>query len=210
MYSRKKYFRRKAKIANFHFCTGTMQFQLLPVIEVCTFFIGPNSKQGEMGHENHRYPSDTCYHSYGYTFFLVRRAVALGTPDTIVTNFAVLGIIGRAVRFIGACEVMGIGFWCYSGDAGVCNAAYLQMTAATQWIHEPRQSLFRWQTDDVIEEGPFRQTNNIIQVPEGPGLGVTLSPKALKRCHDRFVNEGPINHFYDPGCPDRLRRLPLD
>jgi len=55
------------------------------------------------------------------------------------------------------------------------------MTAATQWIHEPSQSLFRWQTDDVIEEGPLRQTNNIIPVPEGPGLGVTLSPKGLKR-----------------------------
>ena len=140
----------------------------------------------------------------------IRRAVALGTPDNIVTNFAVLGGIGRAVRFIGACEMMGIGFWCYSGDAGICNAAYLHMTAATQWIHEPSQSLFRWQTDDVIEEGPFRQTNNVIQVPEGPGLGVTLSTKALKRCHDRFVNEGPINHFYDPSCPDRLRRLPRD
>ena len=140
----------------------------------------------------------------------IRRAVALGTPDNIVTNFAVLGGISRAVRFIGACEVMGIGFWCYSGDAGICNAAYLHMTAATQWIHEPSQSLFRWQTDDVIEEGPFRQTNNIIQVPEGPGLGVTLSSKALKRCHDRFVNEGPIHHYHDPSCPDRLRRLPLN
>ena len=140
----------------------------------------------------------------------IRRAVALGTPDNIVTNFAVLGGISRAVRFIGACEAMGIGFWCYSGDAGVCNAAYLHMTAAMQWIHEPSQSLFRWQTDDVIEEGPFRQTNNTIQVPEGPGLGVTLSPKALKRCHDGFVNEGPIHQYYDADCPDRLRRLPLD
>lgn len=138
----------------------------------------------------------------------IRRILALGVPDNIVTNFAVLGGIGRAVRFIGACEAMGVGFWCYSGDAGICNAAYLHVVAATQWIHEPSQSLFRWQTDDVIEEGPFKQTNNVIPVPEGPGLGVTLSPKALKRCNERFVNDGPINHFYDPSCPDRLQRLP--
>ncbi len=78
------------------------------------------------------------------------RAVALGTPDNIVTNFAVLGGLRRAIRFIGACEAMGIGFWCYSGDAGICNAAYLHVVAATEWIHEPSQSLFRWQTDDVI------------------------------------------------------------
>ena len=140
----------------------------------------------------------------------IRRILTLGVPDNIVTNFAVLGGIGRAVRFIGACEAMGVGFWCYSGDAGICNAAYLHVVAATQWIHEPSQSLFRWQTDDVIEEGPFRQTNNVIPVPEGPGLGVTLSPTALKRCHERFVNDGPINHFYDPNCPSHLRRLPRD
>ncbi len=48
----------------------------------------------------------------------IRRAVALGVPDTIVVNFSVLGGISRAVRFIGACEAMGVGFWCYSGDAG--------------------------------------------------------------------------------------------
>lgn len=140
----------------------------------------------------------------------IRRAVALGTPDNIVTNFAVLGGIRRAIRFIGACEAMGIGFWCYSGDAGICTAAYLHMVAATEWIHEPSQSLFRWQTDDVIEEGPFRQTNNVIPVPEGPGLGVTLSRKGLKRCHERFLKEGPVNHFHDPHCPGHLRRLPRD
>ena len=140
----------------------------------------------------------------------IRRAVALGTPDNIVTNFAVLGGIRRAIRFIGACEAMGIGFWCYSGDAGICTAAYLHMVAAMEWIHEPSQSLFRWQTDDVIEEGPFRQTNNVIPVPEGPGLGVTLSREGLKRCHDRFLKEGAVNHFYDPHCPGHLRRLPRD
>ena len=140
----------------------------------------------------------------------IRRAAALGTPDNIVTNFAVLGGILRTVRFINACEAMGIGFWCYSGDAGICTAAYLHIVAANQWIHEPSQSLFRWQTDDVIEEGPFKQTNNVIPVPEGPGLGVTLSPKAFKRCHERFINEGPVNHYYDPNCPDHFRRLPRD
>lgn len=138
----------------------------------------------------------------------ITRAVALGVPDNIVTNFAVLGGIRRANRFIGACEAMGVGFWCYSGDAGVCTAAYLHVVAATEWIHEPSQSLFRWQTDDVIEQGPFRQVNNVIQVPEGPGLGVTLSKKGLKRCHQRFVDDGPINHFYNPEHPGRLTRLP--
>lgn len=139
----------------------------------------------------------------------IRRAVALGAPDTIVTNFAVLGGIGRAIRFIGACEAMGIGFWCYSGDAGICTAAYLHMTAAMPHITEPSQSLFRWQIADVIEGGPFRQTNNVIPVPEGDGLGVTLDRDALNRWHQHYVDNGPMNHFLDPTGARQYRRLPL-
>lgn len=140
----------------------------------------------------------------------IRRAVALGAPDSIVANFAVLGGINRAIRFIGACEAMGVGFWCYSGDAGVCTAAYLHMVAAMPWIHEPSQSLFRWQVGDVIKNGPFKQTNNVIQVPEGHGLGVELDREALDRWHKDFIDNGPVNHFYDPAHPGIFRRLPLN
>jgi glucarate dehydratase len=139
----------------------------------------------------------------------IRRAVALGVPDNIVVNFAVLGGINRAVRFIGACEAMGVGFWCYSGDAGICTAAYLHMTAAMPWIHEPSQSLFRWQIADVIQGGPFRQKNNVIPVPEGPGLGVELDPEQLNRWHQHYLDYGPLNHFYNPDRPGCYKRLPL-
>ena len=70
--------------------------------------------------------------------------------------------------------------------------------------------MFRWQTDDVIEEGPFRPKNGVVRVPEGPGLGVTLSPQNLKRCHQRFLDEGPVDHYGDPLAPGRFSRLPLD
>lgn len=140
----------------------------------------------------------------------IRRAVALGAPDYIVTNFAVLGGIARAVRFIGACEAMGVGFWCYSGDAGIATAAYLHMSAAMPWITEPSQSLFRWQIGDVVHGGPFRQTNNTISVPEGPGLGVELDRDALATWHKHLVENGPLDHFYDPAMPGKFRRLPLN
>jgi glucarate dehydratase len=139
----------------------------------------------------------------------IRRAVSLGVPDTFVINFAALGGIARAIRFIGACEAMGVGFWCYSGDAGIATAAYLHVSAAMPWITEPSQSLFSWQVADVIENGPFRQTNNVVKVPEGPGLGVTLDRAALERLHQGFLEDGPLDHFYDPLRPGRYRRLPL-
>jgi glucarate dehydratase len=130
-------------------------------------------------------------------------------PDFIVTNFAVLGGINRTIRFIGACEAMGVGFWCYSGDTGVCTAAYLHVSAAMPWISEPSQSLFRWQVGDVIEGGPFRQRDNVVPVPEGPGLGVALDRDALACWHRHFVEHGPMDHFHDPARPGRYRRLPL-
>ena len=61
------------------------------------------------------------------------------------------------------------------------NAAYMHVVVATQWIHEPSQCLFRWQTDDVIEEGPFRPKNGVVRVPEGPGLGVEIDEDAVAR-----------------------------
>ncbi len=140
----------------------------------------------------------------------LRKAVTMGTPDTFVCNFAALGGISRALKFIAACEAMGVGFWCYSNDLGIMTAAYLHVAAATQWIHEPSQSLFRWQIGDVIEGGPFRQENNVVGVPETPGLGVTLDRDAMAHWERHFEENGPMNHFVDPGAPGRYRRLPLN
>ncbi len=139
----------------------------------------------------------------------IRRAVSIGVPDNIVVNFAVLGGINRTIRFIGACEAMGVGFWCYSGDAGICTAAYLHVTAAMPWLHEPSQSLFRWQIADVIQGGPFQQTNNVIPVPEGPGLGVELDRESLNHWHHHYLEHGPLDHFYNPDRPGCFKRLPL-
>jgi glucarate dehydratase len=139
----------------------------------------------------------------------IARAMALKVPDAIVGNPAALGGIGRMVRFIGACEHSGIDFWCYSGDSGVGSAAYLHLCAALGWIREPNQSLFRMQTTDVIEEGPFVPRNNTVRVPEGAGLGVTLSQDRLAECHRHYVENGPMNKYHDPDRPGTYRRLPL-
>jgi glucarate dehydratase len=139
----------------------------------------------------------------------LRRFVALGVPDAVCTDVNVHGGIGRAIKFIGACEQMGVDFWLYSGDSGIASAAYLHIAAACQWIREPSQSLFRMQPVDVIEEGPFRPRNNVVPVPTGHGLGVTLSKSGLAHCHKLFVEQGPYDKFHDPDRPGVFRRLPL-
>lgn len=139
----------------------------------------------------------------------IRRAVALGVPDAFCTDINVHGGIARTQRFIGACEAMGLDFWCYSGDSGIASAAYLHLAAAHAHIREPSQSLFRMQPLDVIEEGPFRPRANMVTVPEGPGLGITLSRDKLAHCHRLFRDHGPFDKFHDPDRPGVFRRLPL-
>lgn len=137
------------------------------------------------------------------------RAVDLGVPDAFCTDVNVHGGIGRTVRFIGACEQMGVDFWCYSGDSGIASAVYLHLAAAFPHIREPSQSLFRMQLFDVIEGGPFRPRDNVVEVPHAPGLGVTLSKDGLALCHRHFLQHGPADKFRDPARPGVFRRLPL-
>jgi glucarate dehydratase len=134
-------------------------------------------------------------------------AVELGVPDTIVLNVTNRGGIRATVKFIAACEALGVGFWFYSGDLGIGTAAYLQISAGVAYVERPHQSLLRWYVDDVIEGGPFVQTNDVVQVPTGPGLGVTLDRDALERAKQRYDEHGTVSQLGLDGDA-RFIRLP--
>jgi len=118
------------------------------------------------------------------------RAVELRAPDCIVTNVNELGGIAGAQSFIRACEAMGVGFRFHSGETGVGSAACLHLSAALEHVRGASQTLFHWYADDVIDGGPHRLDGGFTPVPQGPGLGVTLDPVALSRCHQRYRDEG--------------------
>jgi glucarate dehydratase len=120
----------------------------------------------------------------------LRRALALGVPDAFVCNLVELGGIRRTVQFIESCEAMGLSFWFHSQEAGIATAAYLHLSAALEPIREPSQTLLRWVKDDVIAQGPFVPHGGYVETPSGPGLGVDLDPVALRRCHERYLQDG--------------------
>jgi glucarate dehydratase len=120
------------------------------------------------------------------------KAIALGVPDAIVTNLNELGGIRRTVEFIAACARFDVGFRFHSGETGIATAAYLGVSGAVEHVREASQTLVRWYADDVIEGGPFAPENGVLAVPAGPGLGVTLDRDALRRCHERYLREGPF------------------
>lgn len=120
----------------------------------------------------------------------LRKAIDLGAPDAIVTNINELGGISGAVQFIRSCAAFDVGFRFHSGETGVASAAYLHLSAALEPVRDASQTLLRWYADDVIEGGPMQPQSGKLAVPEGAGFGVTIDPKALARCHQRYCDEG--------------------
>ena len=136
----------------------------------------------------------------------------LGVPDAIVVSLSALGGIARTVAFAHACQHLGVDLWFYSPNTGVANAAYRQVVAATEWIGEPSQTLLRWHADDVTEAGLIAPHNGVIQASRAPGLGVTLDPQAMRRCHEAYRNDGPFDQYHHPARPGIYgpRRLALN
>jgi glucarate dehydratase len=134
------------------------------------------------------------------------KAATLRCPDAIVTNVNEHGGISRTRDFIRSCEALGVGFRFHSGETGIASAAYLHLTAALEHVRGASQTLFHWYADDVIDGGPFALENGVTQVPTGPGLGVTLDRKALHRCHDRYLAEGPFPSGREGGYGSGFRK----
>jgi glucarate dehydratase len=128
----------------------------------------------------------------------LRLAVELGVPDTFVLNVMTLGGLRETIKFISACEIMGVGFWFYSGETAVGTAAYMQLAAAIPYLSQPGQSLFRWYADDVVNE-LIEPHANAVPIPDAPGLGVTVDPQALQRCKQRYEQDGVISQLGIPG-----------
>ena len=128
----------------------------------------------------------------------LRLAVELGVPDTFVLNVMTLGGLRETMKFISACEVMGVSFWFYSGETAVGTAAYMQLAAAIPYLSQPGQSLFRWYADDVVAE-LIQPHANAVPIPDAPGLGITVDPQALARCKERYERDGVISQLGVPG-----------
>src|SRR5215208_3760930 len=128
----------------------------------------------------------------------LRLAVELGVPDTFVLNVMTLGGLRETMKFISACEVMGVGFWFYSGETAVGTAAYMQLAAAIPYLSQPGQSLFRWYADDVVAE-LIQPHANAVPIPDTPGFGVAIDLPSLARCKERYERDGVISQLGVPG-----------
>ena len=136
----------------------------------------------------------------------LRLAVELGVPDTFVLNVTRLGGLRETIKFVNACEIMGLGFWFYSGETAVGTAAYMQLAAALPYLDQPGQSLLRWYADDVVTP-LLEPRRNVLPIPSGPGLGLRVDAEAVRRCEQRYERDGAMPQLGEPGATHH-RRFP--
>lgn len=136
----------------------------------------------------------------------LRLAVELGVPDTFVLNVTRLGGLRETIKFVNACEIMGLGFWFYSGETAVGAAAYMQLAAALPYLDQPGQSLLRWYADDVVTP-LLEPRRNVLPIPSGPGLGLRVDAEAVRRCEQRYERDGAMPQLGEPGATHH-RRFP--
>ena len=129
------------------------------------------------------------------------RARRIGAPDSLVVGVGACGGIAGTLRFVERCAALDVGFWFYSGDLGIATAAQLHLTAVVPSLDRPSQSLLRWTADDVTEQGVRTPSRGVLTLPDGPGLGVTLDERALRRCAERYAREGEYQLYTGQQLP---------
>ncbi len=137
----------------------------------------------------------------------IRCAVALGVAGFIVTNFAVLGGINRAVRFIGTCEAMGIGFGATPATPG--SARPPTSTSRRRCLGSPAEPIIVPLVGGRCDRGwPVPAGGHIVLVPDRPGLDVAFDRAALDQLAPalrRARPDGPLPRPKRPASPDGCR-----
>jgi glucarate dehydratase len=89
------------------------------------------------------------------------------------------------------CSIWGLGLSMHSNShLGISLAAMTHLAAATPNLTYDCDTHYPWQFDEVIEGGKLSFSEGCLSVPAGPGLGVTLDRKALKRLHQNYLDCG--------------------
>ncbi|MGV9141813.1 MAG: mandelate racemase/muconate lactonizing enzyme family protein [Promethearchaeota archaeon] len=108
--------------------------------------------------------------------------VELSAVEVLGINSERPGGITKALKAINYAKMRGLGIVLHNQPLGIASAFQIHLGAACYHQITYPMELFgqEMMEDDLIEE-PIDYSNGMIQIPEGPGWGVTLDEKALKR-----------------------------
>jgi len=119
-------------------------------------------------------------------------AVRLEAIDVVHADVHKWGGVTPTRRLAAVCATFGLGMSMHSGgEAGLSTACHLQVAAATPQIGYAIDSMHVLLADDITREGPLPIRDGALDVPEGPGLGVTVDEDKVRFYADRYIEESP-------------------
>ena len=122
--------------------------------------------------------------------------------DVILLDTTFWGGIRPCIKAAGICETFGLGVAVHSsGELGIQLATMLHLGAVVPNLGFAADAHYHHLVDDVIAGGKMTYRNGTIEVPRGPGLGVTLDRERLGRYAELYKSQGGYPYDRDPGRP---------
>jgi glucarate dehydratase len=122
--------------------------------------------------------------------------------DVILLDTTFWGGIRACVKAAGVCETFQLGVAVHSsGELGIQLASMLHLGAVVPNLAFAADAHYHHLQDDVIQGGKLPYVNGAIEVPTGPGLGVTLDREKLGEYHELFLRLGGYPYDQDPLRP---------
>lgn len=129
--------------------------------------------------------------------------------DVILLDTTFWGGIRPCVKAAGVCETFQQGIAVHSsGELGIQLATMLHLGAVLPNLTFAGDAHYHHLTDDVIEGGKFTYRDGAIDVPDGPGLGVTLDRQRVERYAALFRETGGYAYDRDPSRPGWVPMTP--
>ncbi|WP_067925351.1 enolase C-terminal domain-like protein [Alicyclobacillus shizuokensis] len=117
-------------------------------------------------------------------------------------EFACLDIMGKA---------LGVPVYqLFGGELGIQLATMLHLGAVLSNLTFSADAHYHHLRDDIIAGGKFSYVDGCIEVPDGPGLGVTLDPDKLGQYAEEFKRLGGYPYDRDPARPGWFPLIPND
>jgi glucarate dehydratase len=121
--------------------------------------------------------------------------VRLGCPVRIVlSDHHYWGGLRTTQQLARLCQTFDMGLSMHSNShLGISLTAMTHLAASVPHLAYACDTHYPWQDEEIVQGGRLQFENGSLRVPRGPGLGVSIDPKALERLHDNWLHCGIRN-----------------
>jgi glucarate dehydratase len=122
--------------------------------------------------------------------------------DVILLDTTFWGGIRSCIKAAGICDTFGLGVAVHSsGELGVQLATMLHLGAVVPNLGFAADAHYHHLADDIIVGGKMTYRDGAIDVPRGPGLGVSLDRERLGHYAELYKSLGGYRYDRDPARP---------